>query len=125
MRRLILAMFVLLVLALCLPVNEVIDYFRCWTPGAVEARRDIQRGHLELRGYGLQRATSYAQLLHERLNVQYKSVAGCSVSNQLQRHSNEYNEVMTREIERRFGSGVLARLADEAREAVAATRPAA
>jgi hypothetical protein len=46
------------------------------------------------------------------------------VSSRLANHTNEYNAVMTREIERRYGAGILEKLADEASNTYAATRPA-
>src|SRR5262245_6737490 len=114
--RLILAIVLLVALtAILLDVNAM-DYLHYWISGIQEAKQDIQRGHLEIRGYGLPaRCTpDYAHLLKDRLGVSYAHVAGCSVSAPLQRHTYEYNEVMTREIEHQFGAGVMERLFDEA-----------
>src|SRR5688572_17135573 len=85
--------------------------------GAVDAKHDIQRGHLELRGYGLPATwlAEYRRLLAERLGVEHKSVAGCVVSEPLIAETRAYNEVMVAEIERRFGGEVLSQLQLEAR----------
>ena len=101
--------------------------FHEWTSGAAEAQQDIQRGHLEVRGYGLPArwVPDYARLLNDRLGVRFNTVAGCMVSSRLANHTNEYNEVMRREIERRYGAGILEKLADEASKTYAGTRPAA
>ena len=101
----------------CLLLGPVaVDYVRYLPSGAKEAQRDIQRGHLELRGYGLPArwVPEYARLLSSRLGVQYNPMAGCVVTSGLVRQTNEYNETMTREIERRNGVGILDKLADEA-----------
>ena len=125
-KRMILGVVFALALAFVVAGTDGIDYFRYWASGAGEARRDIERGHLELRGYGLPaRCTpDYVRLLKDRAGVSYVPVAGCSVSRPLRRHTDEYNEVMTREIERRFGAGIVERLFDEASTRDAGTRPA-
>jgi hypothetical protein len=94
---------------------------------SAEAQRDIERGHLELRGYGKPAAwlPNYARLLKDRLDVAYVSVAGCVVTQQLVDQTAAYNAAMTREIERRFGAGVLQRLQNEARKQPPATGHAA
>src|SRR5262245_12686045 len=86
------------------------------TTGASEARRDIANGHLELRTYGLPPNSTfiYEQLLQERLGVTYNRVAGCMVTDQLVRDADAYNEVMTKEIEDRFGKGILDQIFEEA-----------
>ena len=98
-----------------------------WTSGAEEAQQDIQRGHLELRGYGLPAhwVPQYGRLLNDRLGVKFNTVAGCMVTRRLKNHTDEYNKLMTQEIERRYGAGILEKLADEASKTDAATRPAA
>src|SRR6266576_313749 len=108
-RRLIFVSIAVVSVALLLVFHE-------WTSGAQEAQQDIQRGHLELRGYGLPArwVPDYVRLLNDRLGVRFNAVAGCRVSSRLLKHSNEYNEVMTQEIERRYGTGILEKLADEA-----------
>ena len=95
--------------------------------GASEAQQDIKRGRLELRGYGLPVpwVPTYAHLLKERLGVEYKSVAGCVVTERLVERTDAYNHVMEAEIERRFGADALAKLREEARSTRPATRPAA
>jgi hypothetical protein len=94
--------------------------------GASEAARDVKRDHLEIRGYGMPTPwlPAYARLLNERLGVQYKSVAGCVVSERLVKNTEAYNEVMEKEIERRFGPDALERIRDEVKASRAATRSA-
>jgi hypothetical protein len=93
--------------------------------GQGAARRDIDRGHLELRGYGLPASwvPAYARLLKERLQVEYKQVAGCEVTDDLVNETDAYNAVMTAEIERRFGRDALTALRDEARSGRPPTQP--
>jgi hypothetical protein len=93
--------------------------------GQGAARRDIDRGHLELRGYGLPASwvPAYARLLKERLGVEYKQAAGCEVTDDLVDETDAYNATMTAEIERRFGPDALTALRDEARSSRPATDP--
>ncbi len=70
-----------------------------------------------------------AKLARDRLGVRF-SLDGCVVTGQSEHQFDEYDRVMTEEIERRFGHGVLQRLADEAardyrKREPAASRPAA
>ena len=83
---------------------------------AQEARQDIEKGHLEIRTFGLPVPSigEYAGLLGERLGVALVPVAGCVVTGDLVASVDAYNSVMEREIERRFGKGVLDRLSREA-----------
>lgn len=83
---------------------------------AQEAKQDIERGHLEIRTYGLPARwrNEYAGLLGNRLEVALVPVAGCVVTGQLLAEVDAYNCIMEREIERRYGKGVLDRLSDEA-----------
>lgn len=93
---------------------------------AGEARRDIARDHLELRRYGMpsEHYLKYVRLLRDRLGVELNSVAGCAVGQELVRDTDAYNAVMTQEIERRFGAGVLQRLSAESAGRQPDTRPA-
>ena len=118
-------MFVSGVLIAVVVMGLFVD-FPEWTTGAQEAQEDIQRGHLEIRGYGLPARWMplYARLLKERLGVRFNEVAGCMVSRRLEKHTKAYNEMMMREIERRYGAGILEKLADEASEMYAATQHA-
>jgi len=94
--------------------------------GANAAKHDIQQGQLELRGIGKEARwrTTYAQLLRAQFGVEYKSF-GCVVTDDFVGETAGYNAAMKREIERRFGSGVLDRVAKEAQQSPPATRPAA
>jgi hypothetical protein len=83
---------------------------------AQQAEQDIKEGSLELRTMGLPAAwqDEYARLLGERLDVALVPVAGCLVTSRLVAEVDAYNSVMTAEIERRHGRGILDQLADEA-----------
>ena len=95
--------------------------------GVEEARRDIAAGRLALKTHGLLSAQggAFADLLRTRLGVELTEVAGCAVPGEQLREIMAYNRVMTAEIERRFGSGIVERLRQEAAVRTAATRPAA
>jgi len=94
--------------------------------GAEEARRDIAAGRLELHAWGLAtpQRSAFGRVLRERLGVHLREVAGCCVGGDELNQIQAYNRVMTAEIERRFGPGVVARLRDEAATAPPATGPA-
>ena len=81
-----------------------------------EARHDIAAGRLALRTYGLPAywARDYRRLLRERLGVELRSVAGCLIDSKVAGDTFLYNRVMTEEIERRFGAGILKHLEEEA-----------
>lgn len=93
--------------------------------GEREARRDIRRGHLELRTFGLPATWTidYERLLNDRLGVTLNPVAGCAVSEMVVDKTGAYNNLMTAEIERRFGKGILDRLEEEAEATFSTTRP--
>lgn len=92
--------------------------------GTEAARRDIARGHLELRVYGeiFYSEKEYAQLLKERLGVCWNRVAYCIVTERQSNEWNAYNKVMEREIERRYGVGILERLEREAEDMAPTTQ---
>jgi hypothetical protein len=87
--------------------------------GQADAKRDLADGHLQLHSFGLPApwVPEYARLLKERLGVEYRPVAGCVVTEELVSNTAAYNKVMISEIERRFGTGVLQQIRDEARKA--------
>lgn len=91
--------------------------------GRRAAADDLAAGRVALRRYGFGLGLEqpiYAKLLHDQLGVQLVPVAGCVVTVEIVASADAYNEVMTREIERRHGKGVLDRLYAEAS---AAARP--
>lgn len=93
--------------------------------GTEAARRDIAKGHLELRVYGEMFGSDaeYAQLLKERLGVRWNRVAYCIVTERQLNEWKAYNKVMTKEIERRFGVGILERLEREVHDDMPKTMP--
>ena len=86
--------------------------------GSPEAEHDISQGHLELRTFGLPAPweVEYARLLKERHGIELNAVAGCVVTEDLMRDVERYNAVMEVEIKQRFGSDVLDRVAEDARQ---------
>ena len=96
------------------------------TAGGSDARNDLAQNHLEVRVYGLPRPSDplYAQLLKERYKIELNSVGGCLVTKTTRRNADAYNRVMTPEIERRFGPGILEQIEAEAQQKSPATRPA-
>ena len=92
--------------------------------GSSEARADLASDHLELRCYGLRADDDgvYGRLLQDRLGVSLQVVGGCLVSQELIDETKAYNRIMTDEIERRFGKGILDDLAEEAQQMYEAQR---
>jgi len=65
-------------------------------------------------------------MARERYGVDFDTVAGCVVTEELVERTKGYNERMQREISRRFGPDVLEKLEEEARaeqEAGRAVKP--
>ena len=89
------------------------DYER----GKQDARRDIDAGKLiyHLCGYPAPECQPWGELLWERCGVQL-NLGGCGVSPELISYANGYNAVVERELESRFGRGILNSLLREARE---------
>ena len=85
--------------------------------GGADARRTLVEGHLELETYGLQPGWNdrYEMLLLNRYGVKTRGVAGCISDHQTREHARGYNEVMSAEVERRFGPDVWERTEREAR----------
>ena len=94
--------------------------------GGRSAGDDLAAGRLALRRYGFGLGSDqpiYAKMLQDQLDVQLVPVAGCVVTVEIVASADAYNEVMTREIERRHGPGVLDRLQAEATAAAQSARP--
>jgi hypothetical protein len=79
------------------------------------AEADIRRGHLKLKGYGkrIAWADDYERTLKRRYGIESVAVAGCVVTPELVSEVNGYNDVATARIEKRFGRGVLDRVAGD------------
>ncbi|MGA2066608.1 MAG: hypothetical protein ABSG86_16650 [Thermoguttaceae bacterium] len=86
-----------------------------------EAEREISLGRLKLKSFGLQGdfEREYAALLQERCKVDVEYVPG-KVGSQEEQAIDRYNRRMSREIEKRFGAGILDQIRDEAMVKVAA-----
>lgn len=94
------------------------------TEARADARRDIRHGEIELRVYGeyWPAESEYARVL-KNLGVNLRRVGACTVSPQLKRDTEAYNEVMRREIEAWHGKGVLEESQAEAEKRFATARP--
>jgi hypothetical protein len=86
--------------------------------GARDAERDIAKGELRMKCYGLPARWSqqYHALMRERYGIEMETVGGCVVTENVASYTRAYNEVMEREIERRFGRHVFDDVAEDARE---------
>jgi hypothetical protein len=85
--------------------------------GKAAAERDIAVGTLRLKLYGKpsDHAFAKADLLKERLGVELE-LMGCVITDEESNNSDEYNEVMTQEIARRFGPNALQEIDSDARQ---------
>ena len=77
--------------------------------GSRAAKRDIRRGKLVLRGYGLPAPYyfAYVAAVQRRLGVTLEMVGGCTMREPESSEADAYNDVMKREIARRFGPNAL------------------
>jgi hypothetical protein len=85
--------------------------------GRAQAESDIAVGKLCVKTYGLPAPWSqkYEALVKEKYGVEFDTVAGCVVSDELVERTAGYNEPMLREIRRQFGPDALEKLTEEAR----------
>ena len=83
--------------------------------GRKQAERDLQQGILVIESYGLPGpwTAEYESLLAERYHIQLKFIAGCMVGPRESGHAKGYNEVMLREIDKRFGENLLEKVESE------------
>ena len=81
--------------------------------GQREAQQDIRNGQLILKTFGLPAPWSgiYYSNLMSQYQIEVRGVAGCDVSEQLAESVRGYNETATAEIEKRFGAGLVKRVA--------------
>ena len=86
--------------------------------GERDARSDIARGHYVQLGYGLATpwTPEYVRLLRERYGVEYRTVAGCVVSESELLYFHAYNAVSTAAANRKFGHDVFEKSAEESRK---------
>jgi hypothetical protein len=85
--------------------------------GRAEGDSDLAAGKLRLKTYGLPVEWSrlYHQMARDKLGLEFDTVAGCVVDDELVERAAGYNEPMRREIDRRYGPGALESLAEAAR----------
>jgi hypothetical protein len=80
-------------------------------PGDAEAdfRRDIRNGHLKLKQYGAPGPITpyYNKLLTEDLGIKIEVIADGLISGEMLRYAKQYNALMTTEIQRKYGPGIL------------------
>ena len=81
--------------------------------GRSEATKDVKENRLIIEVSGLPAPWSgeYAKVLTAKYHIQMKTVAGCIVDSKIVGHERGYNEISVAEIERRFGHGVLGKVA--------------
>jgi hypothetical protein len=84
--------------------------------GRAEAQKDIASGKIILKSYGLPVPWSeaYRSNLLSQYQIVSRPVAGCAVTKTLVERVKGYNEIAKAEIERRYGTGVVQRVAREA-----------
>jgi hypothetical protein len=85
--------------------------------GRAEAVQDLATGKLRLKTYGLPAPWSWKchEMARDKFGVEFDTVAGCVVDDELVERVTGYNEPMQREIDRRHGPGALEKLAEAAR----------
>jgi len=85
--------------------------------GRLAADIDVARGKYEVQGYGLPApwVSEYARLLRERYGVQFRAVAGCTVTKSLVSYVDAYDRVSSTAAKRKFGRDIFRESADEAR----------
>jgi hypothetical protein len=83
--------------------------------GRAEAERDLAAGRLCIRSYGLPPPWlgRYVARARADLGVEIEAVGGCEVDDAVVARAEGYNEIMSGELDRRFGPGALGRLTAE------------
>ena len=86
--------------------------------GHAVAYFDVARGHYEVQGYGFPEPAvpEYARLLRERYGIEYRQVALCHFSQELENYADAYNSVMVAAARRKFGRDVVTQTLSEAFE---------
>jgi len=87
--------------------------------GRAVAQMDIQSGRLMVRTYGLPVPwfALYASNLASRYHIELRPAAGDVVTDALLENVKGYNEISEAEIDRRYGPGLLQRVAKESEQA--------
>jgi hypothetical protein len=86
--------------------------------GRAKGARDVSVGRFRLLTYGEPIAgyNPYKEILSNGYNVEVHE-GGCSVSDEILEEARGYNEVQGRELERRYGVGILNKVHQQSREA--------
>ena len=87
--------------------------------GRAVAQMNIQNGRLIVRTYGLPEPwfALYSSNLITRYHIELRPVAGDLVTDTLLENVKGYNEISEAEIDRRYGTGILDRVAKESEQA--------
>ncbi|MGP8252161.1 MAG: hypothetical protein ACLQHF_09010 [Terracidiphilus sp.] len=85
------------------------------TRGRLDARIDLAHGRYEILGYGLPPLgmDRYISLLRQRYGVDYRVVAGCTVSKETLDYVEAYDSVSGSAINRKFGHDIFKEVASE------------
>jgi hypothetical protein len=85
------------------------------TRGQLDARIDLAHGRYEILGYGLPPLgmDRYISLLSQRYGVDYREVAGCTVSKETRDYVEAYDSVSGSAINRKFGHDIFKEVANE------------
>ena len=77
--------------------------------GTLEAKSDIQKGTPSIKAYGLPHPATeqYIVLLKKKLNIEYDSIAGCSVDSFLVKYADSYNKVIFEYAAKRYGPSAI------------------
>ncbi|GEM_PF-2332828 len=78
--------------------------------GKKEAEADLSKGELKIRIYGKPNSNTfplYQEILRRDYGIHLERVAYCEVTREIEENTRGYNEIAEREIENRFGKGIL------------------
>ena len=94
------------------PTNLVAAYAK----GQADARRDLTNGMLCTKTFGLPTpwAFNYRALLEKRCGVKEEGIAGCMVTEGVDKYAEGYNEISYAYIEQKFGTNIFDQLESEA-----------
>jgi hypothetical protein len=84
--------------------------------GEKEAEDLLHQGRMVIVAYGrpVQWTPDYRRILHSQYQVEYRTVAGCVVSNGIHHYARKFNAVMYPAIEAQFGPNIFRTVATEA-----------
>ena len=84
--------------------------------GAAEAKKDIASGNPRLMTYGLPAPSmeEFSVLLYAKLGISCHMIAGCVVTDDLIKYARDYNGVITKYAEKKFGAGIISKIMEEA-----------